>query len=194
MRSLVLIDNLDSFTYNIVHAFEILGMKVEVISNQRDGVDILKDINPQYLVIGPGPGTPSEAGISKQCILAASIPVLGICLGHQAIGEVFGGKTVRALYPKHGKVESIIHEERGIFKGMPQGFFAARYHSLVIDRHQIPSSLTITAQTEEGEIMAVQHIHRPIYGVQFHPESIATEGGMILLENFLEMKQHHLKI
>lgn len=179
---LLLLDNFDSFTYNLVQAFEGLGIKVKVLRPRS--VEEVHNFDPKYLVIGPGPGHPSQAHISKACIeaFAGQIPILGVCLGHQAIGEVFGGVVVRADLPMHGKISPIYHNSEGIFRGLPQGFAGARYHSLVLK----PSSiLQVTAWTQEGEVMGVRHPTLPIQGLQFHPESIATPEGAQLLKNFL---------
>lgn len=179
---LVFLDNFDSFTYNLVQAFEGLGIAVKVLRARC--VEEVRHFDPQYLVIGPGPGHPSEALISKACLEAFSgqIPILGICLGHQAIGEVFGGVVVRANVPMHGKISPIYHNSEGLFKGLPQGFAGARYHSLIL---KPSSALQVTAWTQEGEVMGVRHPTLPIQGVQFHPESIATQEGVQILKNFI---------
>lgn len=188
---LLLIDNYDSFTYNIVHAFEQLGEKVRVVRNDALSVEESFALSPDYLVIGPGPGNPADAGISKECVEKAigRLPILGICLGHQLIGEVFGGKTIRATKAMHGKTSSIIHSSEGLFRDLPQGFLATRYHSLVLDKQCFPDDLTITAQTDSGEIMAFCHKKAPIYGVQFHPESVASAGAEVLFRNFLHFSR-----
>jgi anthranilate synthase component II len=180
---LLLIDNFDSFTHNLVHAFQKLGQQVHVQRNQR--APMLSSFD--FLVIGPGPGTPSKAGLSKKIIIeqAGVIPILGVCLGHQAIGEVFGAKIVRSQMPMHGKCSSISHHQQGIFKNIPTPFKATRYHSLVIDPSSVPQSLEVTAWTTQHEIMAIRHKTLHIEGVQFHPESVASEYGMELFWNFI---------
>lgn len=183
---MILIDNDDSFTYNLVHAFQVLGQSVEVVRSRTLSVKELFQKAPDLLVVGPGPGKPRDAGISKAVIAESDIPLLGVCLGHQAIGEVFGAKVGRANQPMHGKLSLIHHKGEGIFKGLPSPFPATRYHSLVIT--ELSSELEITAWTEEGEVMGVAHRSRPLYGVQFHPESITTQEGMRLLTNFCERK------
>lgn len=180
LAKVVFVDNFDSFTYNIVHALKMLGAEVEVVTNTAQ-----PPIVPSAIVIGPGPGAPSRAGISKQIIETASVPLLGICLGHQAMGEVYGARVQRARRPMHGKISPIHHNQTGLFKGLPTPFQATRYHSLIID--ELPPELQITAWTEENEIMAIEHRTKPQHGVQFHPESIASEQGMALLENFLTL-------
>lgn len=184
---LLLIDNFDSFTFNIVQAFQQLGQEVIVIRNQALTPQKCLELKPEYLVIGPGPGNPSGAGISKACIkiMSGRIPILGICLGHQAIGEVFGGKTIRAKRPIHGKLSSVYHQNKGVFQGLPMGFKATRYHSLIVDKESFPEVLEVTAETAEGEIMGIRHKQFPTEGVQFHPESIATEAGQLIFSNFL---------
>ena len=181
---LLVIDNFDSFTYNLVQAFQALGLETSVVRN-----DALEECpsNTQYLVISPGPGHPSQAGCSTNLIkaMAGEIPILGVCLGHQCIGEIFGGKTVRAFAPMHGKMSLIQHDGKGVFQNIPQGFLATRYHSLVLDKHSLPSCLEISAETVEGEIMGVRHRELPIEGIQFHPESIMTQYGLDLLKNFI---------
>jgi len=185
---LLMIDNYDSFTYNLAQYFAELGSPPEVIRNDFP----LNKINlKKYsaVVISPGPCSPKEAGISCKIITECAkrkIPVLGVCLGHQCIGEVFGGKIVHAPYLMHGKISKIQHDNKGIFKNIPQNFNATRYHSLVIDKKSFPESLEISAWTDDGIIMGVRHKTMPIEGVQFHPESILTEHGMKLLDNFLK--------
>lgn len=186
---LLMIDNYDSFTYNLVQYFGELGQTVEVIRNDELGVEELLERSPEYLVVSPGPCTPREAGVSIAAIRAFSgrVPVLGVCLGHQSIGEAFGGETIHARQLMHGKTDRIHHHEESIFKGMPNPFTATRYHSLVVNEKKLPSCLQPTAYGEEGELMAVMHRSEPTVGVQFHPESISTEHGHTLLRNFLEM-------
>ncbi len=165
-----------------------LGADVRVVRNQALSIQECLDLNPRHLVIGPGPGTPSQAGISKALInaFAGTIPILGVCLGHQAIGEVYAGEVVRAAYPMHGKTSAILHDGCGVFHHLSQGFLATRYHSLLVKRDSLPSCLHISAQTSGGEIMGLRHCLYDIEGVQFHPESIMTEQGMPLLRNFLD--------
>jgi anthranilate synthase component 2 len=185
---LLMIDNYDSFTYNLVQYLGELGEEVKVCRNDEitlEGVDRLK---PAHIVISPGPCTPNEAGISVPLIkeFAGRVPILGVCLGHQAIGQAFGGKIVHAQQLMHGKTSAIHHDRRGVFSGLPEDFTATRYHSLVIERSSLPDSLEITAWTDDGEIMGVRHRRLPVEGVQFHPESILTEHGHQLLRNFLQ--------
>ncbi|MBJ7449664.1 MAG: aminodeoxychorismate/anthranilate synthase component II [Parachlamydiales bacterium] len=186
---LLFLDNFDSFTYNLVHSFESLGQEVEVIKNKELTVNQCLEKKPQGIVIGPGPGNPSGAGISKELILAAaqSIPVLGVCLGHQALAECFSGQTIKAPCPMHGKSSQIYHCHQGLFKNVPQGFIATRYHSLMVDPDSLPSCLTITARTHDNVIMALQHKHYELHSVQFHPESVLTEHGAIIFNNFLSL-------
>jgi anthranilate synthase/aminodeoxychorismate synthase-like glutamine amidotransferase len=185
---LIVIDNYDSFTYNLVQYLGELGAALRVFRNDAVGIEELESLQPERILISPGPGEPRDAGISEDVIrqLGPRIPVLGVCLGHQAIGEVFGGKVIRAARLMHGKTSPIHHEGVGIFKGIPSPFEATRYHSLIVES-PAPDSLQITAQTAEGEIMGLQHREYPIVGVQFHPESILTQHGKTLLKNFLEM-------
>jgi len=184
---LALIDNYDSFTYNIVQYLGRLGVAAQVFRNDKVTVAELQALNPERLVISPGPGTPDEAGISCAAIaaFAGHIPILGVCLGHQSIGQVFGGAIVRAGRLMHGKTSPICHDDRGIFAGLPNPFDATRYHSLVIDPASLPDCLEMSAWTVEHEIMGVRHKSYTVEGVQFHPESILTDAGMMLLSNFL---------
>ncbi|NGX42586.1 MAG: Aminodeoxychorismate synthase component 2 [Chlamydiae bacterium] len=185
---LLLIDNFDSFTYNIVQALEMLEVEVLVVRNNARTADEFFALNPQLLLIGPGPGGPAQAGISKKLInrFDGSIPILGVCLGHQCIAEAYGASIVRAAKgPKHGKTSEIIHQGVGVFSGLPQRFLATRYHSLVVDRNSLPAHIDVTAETADGEIMGIRHRNYPIEGVQFHPESILTEAGMQLFRNFI---------
>lgn len=186
---LLMIDNYDSFTYNLVQFFAELGETVEVYRNDRISIAEIVDKQPRRLVISPGPCSPDEAGISVAAIseLAGSLPILGVCLGHQALGQAFGGHIVRAERLMHGKTSPVFHDGRELFVGLPNPFDAIRYHSLLIERTSLPSCLEITAWTAEEEIMAVRHRELPLWGVQFHPESILTVGGKHLLRNFLEM-------
>ena len=184
-----LIDNYDSFTFNLVHYFGELGADVTVWRNDGISVEEALDEKPDALVLSPGPCTPNEAGICLDLVRAASAtkPILGVCLGHQAIGQVFGGRVVRAPVPMHGKISRVSHNARGLFRGVNGPFHATRYHSLVIDRATAPEDLEITADADDGLIMAVSHRDRPVHGVQFHPESIASEHGRTILKNFLDL-------
>jgi anthranilate synthase component 2 len=186
---LLMIDNYDSFTFNIVQYFGQLGEEVRVVRNDEITLEGIADLQPQRLVISPGPCSPEEAGISVAAIreFAGRIPILGVCLGHQAIGAAFGGTIVRSSTLMHGKTSPIFHDGRELFAGLPNPFSATRYHSLVVERATFPAELEITAWVEEGEVMGLRHRQLPVWGVQFHPESILTEGGMQLLRNFLEM-------
>jgi anthranilate synthase/aminodeoxychorismate synthase-like glutamine amidotransferase len=187
---LLLIDNYDSFTYNLVQAFMVLGADVHVVRNDQITIDEALRLAPSHLCISPGPGTPQDAGVSMAMIetFAGKIPVLGVCLGHQSLVEVFGGKVVRAGRLMHGKTSFVHHDGRGIFAGLPQPFEAGRYHSLIAEPASIPNVLEISARTAEGEIMGVRHREWVVEGVQFHPESILTPDGPKLMRNFLELK------
>ena len=184
---LLMIDNYDSFTYNLVQYFGELGEEVMVFRNDEITPDEISQLNPARIVISPGPCTPSKAGISIPLIERCNgrIPILGVCLGHQSVGQAFGGKIVHAKQLMHGKTSSIFHKGAGMFRGLPNPFTATRYHSLVIERESLPDCLEITAWTEDGEIMGVRHKTLAVEGLQFHPESILTEHGHKLLENFL---------
>ena len=185
---IVLIDNYDSFTFNLVHYFGELGAEMRIVRNDEVTVDeIEKDLKPEKILISPGPGTPDGAGISLGVIerFAERIPILGVCLGHQAIGQFFGGKVVRGPQPVHGKPVNITHDGKTIFSDIAQNFAAGRYHSLVVDRETVPDCLEISAESPDGLIMAMRHKTLPVEGVQFHPESILTEHGKQLLSNFL---------
>ena len=186
---LLMIDNYDSFTYNLVQYFGQLGEQVAVYRNDRITLEEIEILAPERIVVSPGPCTPLEAGISVPAIrhFAGRIPILGVCLGHQAIGAAFGGNVVRSGYLMHGKTSPIHHDGKGLFKGLPNPFEATRYHSLIVERSTLPECLEITAWVEEGEIMGMQHKELPLWGVQFHPESILTVNGMDILRNFLEM-------
>ena len=186
---LLMIDNYDSFTYNLVQYFLELGEEVKVIRNDKLTLADIEQLTPERLVISPGPCTPKEAGISVSAIrkFAGRIPLLGICLGHQSITEAFGGRVVRAERLMHGKTSPILHDNSKLFQGLSNPFTATRYHSLIAERESFPDSLKITAWTEEGEIMGLQHRELPVWGVQFHPESILTTVGMDLLNNFLKL-------
>jgi anthranilate synthase component 2 len=184
---LLMIDNYDSFTYNLVQYLGELGEEVRVVRNDEVTVDDIARLAPARIVISPGPCTPNEAGISLPAIarFAGKIPILGVCLGHQAIGQAFGGRVVHAKTLMHGKVSAIHHAGKGVFRGLPSPYNATRYHSLAIERASCPAELEITAWTEDGEIMGVRHRTLAVEGVQFHPESILTEHGHALLRNFL---------
>jgi anthranilate synthase/aminodeoxychorismate synthase-like glutamine amidotransferase len=186
---LLLIDNYDSFTYNLVQAFLVLGAEVHVYRNDLIGVDEAMALNPSHLVISPGPGTPRDAGISMRMIeaFAGRVPIFGVCLGHQSVVEVFGGKVVRAARLMHGKVSPVAHDAKGLYAGMPQDFQAGRYHSLIAEPKSIPAVLEVTSRTAQGEIMGVRHRSLPIEGVQFHPESVLTPDGPTLMSNFLKL-------
>ena len=183
---LLVIDNYDSFTFNLVQYFGQLGVPMRIFRNDELSVADAVKLNPDRILISPGPCTPTEAGVSLDLIkaFAGKKPILGVCLGHQSIGQQFGGKVIRADRQMHGKLSPITHRGTDIFKGLPSPFTATRYHSLLVERASLPDCLTITAETAEGEIMGLRHKLFPIYGVQFHPESIATEGGMRILQNF----------
>jgi anthranilate synthase component 2/para-aminobenzoate synthetase component 2 len=189
MVKLLLIDNYDSFTYNLVQAFLVLGADVHVFRNDAISVPEAQELKPTHLCISPGPGTPYDAGISMQMIraFAGHVPVLGVCLGHQSIVEVFGGKVVRAARLMHGKTSLIEHDARTVFAGLPQPCEVGRYHSLIAAPERMPRELEVTAHTAEGEIMGVRHRDLLVEGVQFHPESILTPEGPQLLRNFLEL-------
>jgi len=183
-----MIDNYDSFTYNLVQYLGELGADVDVVRNDVESLETLLERTAQGLVISPGPGTPDDAGVSLSCVRAFAergVPVFGVCLGHQSIGQVFGGRIVRARSIMHGKTSTIEHDGRGVFTGLPEPFEATRYHSLVIEEASWPAELEITARSEDGEIMGARHRELPIEGVQFHPESILTSVGKDLLSNFL---------
>ncbi|MCX6949296.1 MAG: aminodeoxychorismate/anthranilate synthase component II [Opitutae bacterium] len=186
---LLVIDNYDSFTFNLVQYFGQLGVPMRIFRNDELSVADAVKLNPDRILISPGPCTPTEAGVSLDLIkaFAGKKPILGVCLGHQSIGQQFGGKVIRADRQMHGKLSPITHRGTDIFKGLPSPFTATRYHSLLVERASLPDCLTITAETAEGEIMGLRHKLFPIYGVQFHPESIATEGGMRILQNFLAL-------
>ena len=186
---LLMIDNYDSFTYNLVQYLRELGEEVVVHRNDKITLDEIAELAPQRLVVSPGPCTPNEAGVSVAAIqqFSGKIPILGVCLGHQSIGQAFGGKIVRAERLMHGKTSPVFHDNQDLFAGLPNPFDATRYHSLVIERASVPDCLEITAWTAEDEIMGVRHRELPVWGMQFHPESILTVTGMDMLKNFLEM-------
>jgi anthranilate synthase component 2 len=185
---IALIDNYDSFTYNLAQYLGELGAEVRVFRNDEIAVDEVAALGPSHVVLSPGPGTPDDAGITLALIakLAGSVPLLGVCLGHQAIGQAFGGKVVRAGRVMHGKVSHIRHDGGGVFTGVPDEFAATRYHSLVVERESLPACLAVTAQSEDGEIMGLRHRGLAVEGVQFHPEALLTEHGHRMLQNFLE--------
>jgi anthranilate synthase component 2 len=186
---LLLIDNYDSFTYNLVHFLGELGATCEVHRNDKiTTAEVLKK-KPQAIVLSPGPCTPNEAGICLDLIDKAGpkIPLLGVCLGHQSIGQVYGGKVIRAPEPLHGKLSTIRHFDKSVFKGLPETFRVTRYHSLIVERKSLPDCLDVTAETDDGIIMGLMHKTHPVHGVQFHPESIASEQGHALLANFLTL-------
>jgi anthranilate synthase/aminodeoxychorismate synthase-like glutamine amidotransferase len=184
---ILLIDNYDSFTFNLVHFMGDLGAACEVHRNDALSVTEALALRPEAIVLSPGPCTPNEAGICIDLITAAAgrIPILGVCLGHQAIGQAFGGKIVRAPVPMHGKLSQIHHQGTDLFAGLPNPFEATRYHSLIVERETLPSCLAVTAATEDGVVMGLRHRTLPVFGVQFHPESIASQHGHALLGNFL---------
>jgi anthranilate synthase component 2 len=184
----LLIDNYDSFTYNLWHFLGELGAEVTVKRNDALSVDEVLAMKPQGIIISPGPSDPDHAGICLELVRrAGNVPVLGVCLGLQAIGQAMGGKIVRAPVPVHGKLSAIHHDGTGVFAGLPNPISATRYHSLIVDRASLPASLRVTAETDDGLIMGLVHRERPIHGVQFHPESIASVGGHSLLKNFLDL-------
>lgn len=186
---ILVIDNYDSFTYNLVQYLGELGQKLEIYRNDKINLDVISRLNPKKIVISPGPGRPKDAGISNAIIkkFGKKVPILGVCLGHQCIAEVFGGRIIRAKRIMHGKVSLIHHNNKGIFKGIKNPFEATRYHSLLVENKTFPNCLKITAWTKENEIMAIVHKKFPILGVQFHPESILTHEGKKLLDNFLKL-------
>lgn len=191
---ILIIDNYDSFTYNIVQELGELGAEIEVRRNDQITLDEIREMNPTHIIISPGPGFPKDAGISRDVIreFGETIPLMGVCLGHQCIGEVYGGKVVHAPRLMHGKTSPVYHKGDALFTGVPQPFTASRYHSLVVEEESLPEELEIIAFTEDGEIMGVRHKEFPVIGVQFHPESILTDSGMRILQNFLE--KTYLKI
>lgn len=186
---LLVIDNFDSFTYNLVQYFGELGIEQKVYRNNAITVEEALELNPERVMISPGPCSPNEAGVSLDMIaaFAGKKPLLGVCLGHQSIGQHFGGKVVRAERLMHGKTSPVTHRDTDIFAGMPNPMQATRYHSLLLERSTFPDCLEVTAETAEGEIMGLAHRDLPVWGVQFHPESLATQGGMKMLENFLKL-------
>jgi anthranilate synthase component II len=186
---LLVIDNYDSFTFNLVQYFGQLGVEQRVFRNDEITPQAARALKPDRVLLSPGPCSPREAGVTLDIIkaFAGNTPIFGVCLGHQSIGHYFGGNVVRASRLMHGKTSPIRHKDTDVFKGMPQNFAATRYHSLLVERETFPAELEITAETAEGEVMGLRHKSLPIWGVQFHPESIATAGGMKILQNFLEL-------
>jgi anthranilate synthase component 2 len=187
---LALIDNYDSFTYNLYQYLTELGERVVVLRNDKTTVKKIEKLEPDRIVISPGPSTPQNAGISNEVVrcLGSTLPVLGVCLGHQCIGYTYGGIVVRAKQIMHGKSSLVHHEDRGLFRGLPNPFYAVRYHSLIVNRDTLPDCLEITAWTDDGTIMGLRHREYPIEGIQFHPESFMTQGGKDILKNFLQMR------
>lgn len=185
----LMIDNYDSFTYNLVHYIGELGAEVDVVRNDKITLDEIAEKAPDAIVISPGPCTPNEAGICLPLIsrFAGEIPLFGVCLGLQSMGQAFGGEVVRAPRPMHGKVSTISHDGRGVFRGLNKQFEATRYHSLVVRDDTLPGALTVTARSDDGQIMGLQHRDLPVHGVQFHPESISSENGHAILQNFLNI-------
>ena len=188
---LLMIDNYDSFTYNLVQYLAEIRQEVEVVRNDKISIEEINKLNPRYIVISPGPCTPNEAGISLELIEAfkGKIPILGVCLGHQSIGQAFGGKIIHAQTIMHGKTSKISHNNKGVFRGIKNPFIATRYHSLVIEKQTLPNCFDITAWTDDNEIMGIKHKELAIEGVQFHPESILSEHGHDLLKNFLDQNE-----
>ena len=188
---ILMIDNYDSFTYNLVQYLGELGQTLVVKRNDEITIQGVRRLKPRSIVISPGPGTPDDAGISCELIraFAGTMPILGVCLGHQCLGQVYGGEVIRAKRPMHGKTSAIHHTKQGLFRGLPDPFEATRYHSLIVKRQGLPAALQVTAWTQEGEIMGLQHARLPVYGVQFHPESILTTAGKSLLQNFLALSR-----
>ena len=187
---ILVIDNYDSFTYNIVQLIGSLGAQVQVVRNDAVTLDAIRAMQPRHIIVSPGPGYPRDAGISRDVIreLGPEIPILGVCLGHQCIGEVYGGNVTHAPRLMHGKTSMIYHKHDSLFTGLPSPFEATRYHSLIVEEETLPAELSVTAFTEDGEIMAVRHKVHPVVGVQFHPESILTQLGSRILQNFLERR------
>ena len=189
----LLVDNYDSFTYNLYHFLGELGARVTVRRNDALTTEEALEMEPQGIILSPGPCDPDQAGICLELVekAAGRLPLLGVCLGHQAIGQAFGGRIVRASQPMHGKLSPIRHEASGVFKGLPSPLSATRYHSLTVERDSLPDSLEVTAETEDGTVMGLSHRELPVHGVQFHPESIASEHGHALLHNFLAIAGHN---
>jgi anthranilate synthase component 2 len=189
MPKVTLVDNYDSFTWNLVHALGALGAEVDVYRNDAITVDEIAAKKPDAIVISPGPGTPEQSGISLEVVerLGPTTPIFGVCLGNQTIGQVYGGKVVRGPEPVHGKLSKISHEGKGVMRGINGPFEATRYHSLVVDKKTVPADLAIIAETDDGLVMGLAHKTHPVHGVQFHPESIASEHGQTILKNFLDL-------
>jgi anthranilate synthase component 2 len=185
----LMLDNYDSFTYNLVQYLGELGLEVRVFRNDEVSLAEVETLRPSHIVISPGPCTPNEAGITLPLIeaLAGKVPILGVCLGHQAIGQAFGGDVVRAPVPVHGKLSEVKHKGTGVFRGINASFKATRYHSLVVERATMPDELAVSAETEDRLVMGLSHTRLPVHGVQFHPESIASEHGHLILKNFLDL-------
>jgi para-aminobenzoate synthetase component 2 len=188
---IVMLDNYDSFTYNLVQYLGELGAEVQVFRNDEIPIQDIEQLSPSHIVISPGPCTPDAAGITLGLIerMAGRVPILGVCLGHQAIGQAFGGKVVRAKQVMHGKLSRIRHDGNGVYFQVPDAFTATRYHSLVVERQSLPGCLAVSAESEDGEIMGLRHRELPVEGVQFHPEALLTEHGHRMLQNFLEGRQ-----
>jgi len=191
----LMIDNYDSFTYILVQYLRMIGIEIEVYRNDAISIETIEQMAPRGIVISPGPGNPDQSGITLGVIkyFAGQIPLLGVCLGHQAMGQIFGGKVVKAMRIMHGKTSQIYHDNKGLFSGMPQPFTATRYHSLILDNEAFPSCLEVSAWTEQEEIMGLRHKEYVLEGVQFHPESILTEQGISILKNFVELVCNHGK-
>ena len=187
---ILMLDNYDSFTYNLVQYLGELGAEVAVFRNDETSMEEIEGLKPSHIVISPGPCTPNEAGITLELVarMAGRVPLLGVCLGHQAIGQAFGGKVVRAKRVMHGKTSRIRHDGKGVFEKIDNDFVATRYHSLVVERHSLPACLEVTAQSEDGEIMGLRHREQAVEGVQFHPEALLTEHGHKMLQNFIQGK------
>lgn len=187
---ILVIDNYDSFTYNLVQVMGEMGADLQVERNDQITVDEIRTMQPSHIVISPGPGDPDDSGVSLEVLreMGATTPILGVCLGHQCIGQAYGGVVSRAPHLMHGKTSMVYHEGDGIFEGLPNPFEATRYHSLIVLEETVPDCLTVTARTDDGLIMGMQHKHFPVYGVQFHPESILTTHGPRLLKNFLDVR------
>jgi len=186
---ILMIDNYDSFTYNLVQYLGVLGSEVEVHRNDKITLDEIESMKPERIVISPGPGTPQSAGITISMIerFHPKVPILGVCLGHQAIGAAFGGRVLHAARIMHGKTSEISHDSKGVFRDLPDPITATRYHSLAVERESLPSCLEVSAEAEDGEIMGLRHRQYPVEGIQFHPESILTKEGMDILRNFLNL-------
>ncbi|MDK9695978.1 MAG: aminodeoxychorismate/anthranilate synthase component II [Siculibacillus sp.] len=185
----LVVDNYDSFTFNLVHYIGEEGAVMKVVRNDKITVDEVAKLDPEGIILSPGPCTPTEAGICVEAIerLGAHVPIFGVCLGHQAIGQAYGGRVIRAPHLMHGKTSTISHDGRGVFRGLNREFTGTRYHSLIVERDSLPSCLTPVAASEDGLIMGLMHLEHPVHGVQFHPESIASENGHAIIRNFLEI-------